>query len=301
MNLLFSLCLLTLALASCAPIYDCGSKPAEPIRGSKRLKNTVSQRDSLCLELAEEQLTNEKLRADIDSKKAENERLNNENIKIMADLSQVLSEKKDLQLAFNGLSNRSATTEKELSQALKNKEAELISRERALREMKAVIDRQDSITNRLNQVLKNALLGFNSDELSIEIKNGKVYVSLSDKLLFKSGSAEMESKGQSAIKLLADVLLKNPDIDVLVEGHTDNLPIKTAVYKDNWDLSVARAASVVRLLTENYKVSPKQVTPAGRGEFFPKGDNSTAEGRAKNRRTEIILSPKLDEVMKMLK
>ncbi|MBU2019188.1 MAG: OmpA family protein [Bacteroidetes bacterium] len=283
-----------IALQSCAPIYECGNKPAEPLRGGKRLKSTVAQRDSLCVALDDQKAVNQDL-------KAENERVNSENSKLITLVDQVREEKKDLQFAYDGLLNRSVSTEQELSRALKNKETELMSRERALREMKAVLDRQDSITNRLNQVLKTALLGFNSDELSIDIKNGKVYVSLSDKLLFKSGSAEMESKGQDAIKLLAEVLLKNQDIDVMVEGHTDNLPIKTAVYKDNWDLSVARAASVVRLLTDNYKVSPKQVTPAGRGEFFPKADNATAEGRAKNRRTEIILSPKLDEVMKMLK
>ena len=173
-------------------------------------------------------------------------------------------------------------------------------REKALKEMRDIVSRQDSITARLNATLRNALLGFNSDELSVEVKNGKVYISMSDKLMFKSGSAELETKGTEALKLLADVLVKNPDIDVLVEGHTDNVPIKTAIYKDNWDLSVARAASVVRTLTNNYKVAPKQVTPAGRGEFFPKGDNTTPEGRAKNRRTEIILSPKLDEIMNLL-
>ena len=97
------------------------------------------------------------------------------------------------------------------------------------------------------------------------------------------------------------VLNKNPDIDILVEGHTDNVPIKTSVYKDNWDLSVARATSIVRILTDDYKIAPIRLTASGRGEFFPKADNETAEGRAINRRTEIILSPKLDEIMQLLK
>jgi chemotaxis protein MotB len=166
--------------------------------------------------------------------------------------------------------------------------------------MKAIISRQDSITKRLNDVLRNALLGFKSDELSVEIKNGKVYVSLSDKLLFKSGSASVEEKGKQALKVLADVLQKNTDIDILIEGHTDNDPIKTAIYKDNWDLSVGRATSIVRILTEEYKVLPKRVTASGKGEFSPKASNETAEGKAKNRRTEIILSPKLDEIMQLL-
>jgi chemotaxis protein MotB len=123
---------------------------------------------------------------------------------------------------------------------------------------------------------------------------------MSDKLLFKSGSVAVENKGKEAIKLLADVLGKNPDIDILIEGHTDNVPIKTAVYKDNWDLSVARATSIVRILTEEYKIEPTRLTASGKGEFSPRASNETPDGRALNRRTEIILSPKLDEIMKLL-
>jgi len=167
--------------------------------------------------------------------------------------------------------------------------------------LKKIIARQDSITNRLTGILRNALLGFKSDELSVEIKDGKVYVSMSDKLLFNSGSASIESKGLEAIKVLADVLNKNSDIDILVEGHTDNIPIKTVLYKDNWDLSVARAISIVRILTDEYKITPTRLTASGKGEYAPRASNSTPDGRAKNRRTEIILSPKLDEIMKLLK
>jgi chemotaxis protein MotB len=124
---------------------------------------------------------------------------------------------------------------------------------------------------------------------------------MSDKLLFKSGSAAVEAKGKEAIKLLAGVLNKNQDIDILIEGHTDNVPIKTAVYRDNWDLSVARATSIVRILTDEYKITPTRLTASGKGEFWPRATNETAEGRASNRRTEIILSPKLDEIMQLLK
>jgi chemotaxis protein MotB len=190
---------------------------------------------------------------------------------------------------------------KEKSDELDAKEKMLSEREAAINEMKDVIAKQDSITARLNSVLRSALLGFNSDELSVEIKNGKVYVSMSDKLLFKSGSAAVEKKGTEALKLLAEVLEKNPDIDILVEGHTDNVPIKTAVYKDNWDLSVARATSIVRILSVDYKIAPARMTASGKGEYFPKASNDTSEGRAINRRTEIILSPKLDEIMQLLK
>ena len=124
---------------------------------------------------------------------------------------------------------------------------------------------------------------------------------MSDKLLFKSGSATVETKGSEAIKLLAEVLNKNADIDILVEGHTDNIPIKTALYRDNWDLSVARSISIVRILTDDYKIAPLRLTASGKGEFTPRAPNTTAEGRALNRRTEIILSPKLDEIMQLLK
>jgi len=135
----------------------------------------------------------------------------------------------------------------------------------------------------------------------VEVKNGKVYVSMSDKLLFKSGSAAVEAKGKEAIKVLAGVLDKNRDIDILIEGHTDNVPIKTAVYRDNWDLSVARATSIVRILTDEYKIEPTRLTASGKGEFSPRASNETSGSRALNRRTEIILSPKLDEIMQLLK
>jgi chemotaxis protein MotB len=132
------------------------------------------------------------------------------------------------------------------------------------------------------------------------MKNGKVYVSMSDKLLFKSGQASVEDKGKDAIKKLAEVLIKNNDIDVAIEGHTDSIPIKTSVYKDNWDLSVARSTNIVRMLTEEFKVEAKRVTASGKGEFLPVASNATPEGRARNRRTEIVLSPKLEELFKLM-
>lgn len=272
--------------SSCAPIYKCGDPIPEKAKGSKRLKAVVSERDQLCTNLANKTRENTDLQREV----AESNRKNAE-----------------LEGKYGNLFNENVNQAERFGEALKMKSEELNAkekllsdRERALRDMRAIIARQDSITKRLNDVLRNALLGFKSDELSVEIKNGKVYVSLSDKLLFKSGSAAVEDKGKEAIKLLADVLQKNPDIDILIEGHTDNVPIKTAVYKDNWDLSVGRATTIVRILTDEYKVAPTRVTASGKGEFSPKVSNETAEGKAKNRRTEIILSPKLDEIMQLL-
>lgn len=206
----------------------------------------------------------------------------------------------EINARYNDLMKQCLTDAEKHSNALKVKTEELLEREKRLAELEGIIRTQDSLVNALNDVVKRALLAFNSDELTVEMKNGKVYVSLSDKLLFKSGSAAVEEKGIDAIKKLGEVLNKHVDIDVLIEGHTDNIPIKTEKYPDNWSLSADRALSIVRLLSENYKVNPKRLEAAGRAEFYPKASNETAEGRAKNRRTEIILSPKLDELYKLI-
>lgn len=206
----------------------------------------------------------------------------------------------ELNAKYNDLMKRSLNDAEKFNAALKLKAEELEAREKRLAELQGIINKQDSLLNALNNTVKRALLAFKSDEISVEMKNGKVYVSLSDKLLFKSGSAAIEEKGLDAIKTLADVLLKNVDIDVLIEGHTDNIPINTAKYEDNWALSADRALSIVRLLSVNYGVNPKRLEAAGRAEFYPKASNETVEGRAKNRRTEIILSPKLDELYKLI-
>jgi len=158
----------------------------------------------------------------------------------------------------------------------------------------------DVYINSLKNSLKDALTGFNTDELNIEVRSGKVYVSMSDKLLFRTGSANVEDKGKMALKTLAVVLEKNQQIDIMVEGHTDNLPIKNSSYKDNWDLSTARATSIVRILSQDYKVAPVRLMACGRSEYSPVANNKTPDGRARNRRTEIILSPKLEQLYKIL-
>lgn len=281
--------------SSCKPIYKCGEpKPTKKLFVPKVIQTVIDERDMLCTTLASRDSTIVALHKDIET-------LNGE----------IAGLKKQ----YNDLTNQSLTQSQQFSLDLKKKSDELSKkteeleakekllqeREKALHQLQSVIARQDSITKRLNDILRNALLGFKSDELSVEIKNGKVYVSMSDKLLFKSGSAAIETKGIEAIKVLAGVIEKNSDIDILIEGHTDNIPIKTAVYRDNWDLSVARAISIVHILIDDYKIAPTRLTASGKGEYSPKASNATPEGRAKNRRTEIILSPKLDEIMKLLK
>lgn len=294
--------LIALLSSSCATVYRCGdTRPAkQPITWSKNLKSVVNERDKLCINLDAKEKENTELKNNLTDLKEQKRELDSQ----YASLSGSYDE---LETTYNNLIDEKLSQAEQFNRTLKAKSDELISkemllfeRERALQEMQKVIARQDSITRQLNNTLRNALLGFNSDELSVEIKNGKVYVSMSDKLLFKSGSSTVEEKGRDALSLLGGVLNKNTDIDILVEGHTDNVPIKTAVYKDNWDLSVARATSIVRILTNDYKVAPTRITASGKGEYFPRGSNDTVEGRARNRRTEIILSPKLDELMQLL-
>lgn len=214
--------------------------------------------------------------------------------------NQRMKDKEDL---LNEKEARLIAREKEVSEMkalLNKKEESLVEREQKIKDLEAIVAKQDSIAKRLNTILREALLGFKADELQVEIKNGKVYISMSDKLMFKSGSANVESKGKEAITLVAKVMAQNPNFDILIEGHTDNVPISTARFSDNWDLSVARATAMVRILINEHQISPARVTASGKGEFSPKSSNDTAEGRAQNRRTEIILSPKLDELMELL-
>ena len=191
--------------------------------------------------------------------------------------------------------------QEKLNMLLKEKMEKLAEREATINKLQAEVDAQNARLQSLLNSVKDALLGFSSDELTVTEKNGKIYVAMSDKLLFESGSAQVNKQGKEALGKLAEVLKKQHDIDVFIEGHTDNKPIKTVQFKDNWDLSVVRATSVVRILTKDYGVNPLQILPCGRGEFMPVDNNESVEGRAHNRRTEIIMAPKLDKLMYILK
>jgi chemotaxis protein MotB len=169
------------------------------------------------------------------------------------------------------------------------------------RELEAKLEDQKKQSEALKESIKKALSGFSSNELTVENRNGKVYVSMSDKLLFKSGSTSVDPRGVEALGILAKVINTNPSIIVNVEGHTDNVPLKgTGLIKDNWDLSLMRASSVLHILTGQYAVNPEQVIASGRGEYFPVSPNTTTDGKAKNRRTEIILTPKIDQLLQLL-
>ena len=300
-NLILLIAAATMAFYSCKPIYQCGNAiPEKKPRVSRRALAVIEERDDLCATLASRDSEIKGLKSDISGFKNDISGLN-------ADISGLNNQLSTIERQYQELNNDKLSQAEQFGIALRQKSDELtekerllIERERVLADLQQTVAYQDSITRRLNDILRNALLGFQSDELSVEIKNGKVYVSMSDNLLFRSGSAAVEAKGREAIKVLAGVLNNNPEIDILVEGHTDNVPIRTAIYRDNWDLSVARATSIVRMLTDEHKIVPDRLTASGKGEFAPRSGNETPEGRANNRRTEIILSPKLDEIMQLL-
>ncbi len=179
---------------------------------------------------------------------------------------------------------------------------ELEKRNARLAELEKILDGQKKIVQDLKSKVSEALLGFENNGLTVTMKNGKVYVSLDEKLLFKSASWDIDANGRNALKKLAGVLEKNPGIQIMIEGHTDNVPYNpgSGQLKDNWDLSVKRATTVVRVLIEGSKIEPKRLTASGRSEYLPVENGNTPDARQKNRRTEIILTPDLTELYQLI-
>lgn len=178
---------------------------------------------------------------------------------------------------------------------------ELEDRSNRVAELESVIASKDAAMTKLKDAISRALTDFEGKGLTVEQRDGKVYVSMENKLLFNSGSWAVGIEGRKAVKQLGSVLGVNPDIAVLIEGHTDNVPYKgNGILTSNWDLSTKRATSIVNILRENADIQAENLTAAGRGEFAPVASNETTEGKAKNRRIEVILTPKLDELSKLL-
>lgn len=187
------------------------------------------------------------------------------------------------------------------SERLAKLKAELESRSQRVAELENVIATKDAAMTKLKDAISQALTNFEGKGLTVEQRNGKVYVSMENKLLFQSGSWAVGTNGKQAVKQLASVLAENPEIAILIEGHTDNVPYTAkGQLTSNWDLSTKRATSIVTLLRENEGINPENLTAAGRGEYAPIASNDTREGKAKNRRIEVILTPKLDEITKLL-
>lgn len=178
---------------------------------------------------------------------------------------------------------------------------DLFEREQRVVELQYIINRKDSLLSSLKDKISSALLGFEGDGLTITQKNGKVYISLEEQLLFASGSWQVDSRGIEALSKLSKSLENQKDIDVLIEGHTDSIPYGgRGQIKDNWDLSVVRATAIVRILTNSSTISPERLTAAGKGEFAPIQNNNTISSRSANRRIEIILTPKLYDLYELL-
>lgn len=243
------------------------------------------------------------------------DKLNQTNLELLSRIKELmaLSEKSnaklstDLQMTQEQLMKKQE--ELKLLEAMLNKQKadldmlslELKKREQRVNELEDILRKKDEATQALKKKLSEALYNFENKGLTITQKNGKVYVSMDESLLFQSGKTTVEPKGVEALKGLAKVLEQNADINVMVEGHTDNVPMKgTGDIKDNWDLSVMRATSVTKIILGGSSIDAKRITAAGRGEYYPIDTANTPEARRKNRRTEIILTPKLDELLKVL-
>ena len=207
-------------------------------------------------------------------------------------VSSLEAEKAEIQKNLLNLSSSSQTT-------IENSKMTIAEQARRLKDLQTLIQSQKDILSKLKKTIADALINFKPDELSVELKDGRLYVSLQEKLLFKSGSAVVDPKGKEALQTLATVLTTTQDISVMIEGHTDNVPVK-GKYEDNWSLSTARSTAIVRILTADYKVDAHTIIASGRAEFYPVADNATVDGKARNRRTEIILSPNLSELFKLL-
>jgi chemotaxis protein MotB len=197
--------------------------------------------------------------------------------------------------------NKSTANLEEKERKLLSSQNELELRSLRVAELEAIINRKDSMVTALKQKISKALIGLEGDGLTIVQRNGKVYISLEEDLLFASGKYEVNQTGKQALDKLSEALSYQKDLEILVEGHTDSIPLSgRGLVKDNWDLSVMRATSVVKRLTSNTNLDPTQLIAAGRSEFVPLLANTSSEGRSKNRRIEMILSPNLDDLFKLL-
>jgi chemotaxis protein MotB len=206
----------------------------------------------------------------------------------------------NLNVAKKALQKENEMTQNDLDALTTRSNMTIAEQKKQLQAFHDIVQSQNEVLEKLKNSIAEALMNYKTDELSVYMKNGKVYVSLAEKLLFRSGSDVVDPKGIEALTTLANVLTTTKDITVTIEGHTDNVPIKTKQFEDNWDLSTARATSIVRILTIDNRFDPSRITASGRSQFHPLTPNATVEGRAGNRRTEVILSPDLNEIYTLL-
>ncbi len=280
---LFSILITIITLSSCV------------VLSPKKYKALLARQDSLNTGWSKAQETNMSLEERIS-------RLRKDTANLNSQLAELNAQYSEMEGNYTKLRSNSSNQINQLSGNLNKVSEDLKKREQRLKEVEEILRKRDEATNQLKAKLQQALLGFTKNGLTVEIRNGKVYVSLTDKLLFPSGSIIIDEKGKQALTQLAAVLKQQPEINIAVEGHTDSQKITNlGQIKDNWDLSVLRSTSVVRFLTEEQKIESVRMTATGKGEFQPLGSNATADSRSKNRRIEIVLSPKLDELYDLIK
>jgi chemotaxis protein MotB len=317
MNRILSLALIALLMGACIPKKDHDVVVAEQKRLEAESKDQQLKIEKLTGRTDALDAENGSLKREIEGLKADTAALGGDIRKTNERIAQLNGLINDLVATNETISNNSMAENARLARELKQnellvkkKEAELETlakslaatqkdleaREKKVKELQATLSRKDSVVNALQQVVAKALLGFQNSGLTVVQKNGKVYVSLSEQLLFGTGSATVDPRGKQAIQELGKVLEANPDISILVEGHTDDQGSDEL----NWDLSVRRATSIVKILAENNKIDPSRLTAAGRGKHLPLDPAKNADARRKNRRTEIILTPRLDDLFRII-
>ncbi|MBQ0113888.1 MAG: OmpA family protein [Bacteroidales bacterium] len=307
---------LAILMCSCVTSKKYNALADDYSRCSQRLKETQMKNTELTSRLGTAEQDLERCNSNLNKATNENEKLTKENALARQENEELNKQLRSSNSRINEVLNDKSKHLTELSNELNKKEMELLQKEhnldslqneflssqKQLQQMKDQLEAKNQQLDQIQTKLKNALLGFTDKGLTIETKDGKVYVSMEEKLLFSSGSWQVSSEGIKALGEIAVVLSNNPDIDIMVEGHTDNVPLagKNQI-KDNWDLSVMRATSITKILLDGTGITPTRIIPCGRGEYLPISDNKTPEHRAKNRRTEIILSPKVNELLNIIK
>ena len=272
-------------LLSTVLLYSCVSSKkykAQQVRYEDLNKEYARLQSDLknCEDFSARQKAN--MQTELDALKKENAFLKENN-------SNVLNQLKDLSVL-------SATQAESVKKSLEN----IGAKDAYIQDLQGAMARKDSLNMALVMNLKSALADVNDEDVNIQVEKGVVFINISDKLLFKSGSSVVSDEALSVLGKVARVLNANPSLDILIEGHTDSVPIKNACIVDNWDLSVKRATSVTRILQNRFSIDPVRMTAGGRGEYLPLVSNDSKEGRASNRRTRIIILPQLDQFFKLL-
>ncbi|MBN1926832.1 MAG: OmpA family protein [Prolixibacteraceae bacterium] len=326
---IFPVIFIVVLSTSCVPLTqfsELKKKSEEYMRSNEKLKDEnrelaveVNEQDGKILALQSKLFNLEKEQEAIFQKRkqleTESQKLKNENAELQKQINllkegsseEITGLLNELQQLQEGLQERENKVKK-AEEALKIREEELRQAQETASKQAAELQKlQDALNNQkqalssLKEKLNQSLRGFYNQGLSVNEKNGKIYVSMEEQLLFKTGSYNLDPKGQEALKNLAGVLGANTNINILVEGHTDNVPLNgSGQIKDNWDLSVMRATAVTKIILENTSIDPARITAAGRSEYAPLDEADNWEARRKNRRTEIILTPNLNDVLKLL-